>query len=274
MPDAYPALVAEARADARSLVKVERSGARAVVTMDEPERLNPLSAPLTLQLHDRLRELAADEELRAIVLTGRDPAFSAGGDLTLMRDGAQPMLQGPEGTPELWRWIRLEFGGIARLITRTDKTFIAAVNGAAAGVGLAFALACDLILVSERAQLVPAFSKIGLLPEVGTSWLLTRRLGYQRTYELFAAGRHLSGEEAAELGLANALVGHDSLLDEALAWCERVEAMPPHVGRMMKPLLRHAADLTWEQAIAMEELAEPHSFTTRSHVDAVAQMLG
>jgi 2-(1,2-epoxy-1,2-dihydrophenyl)acetyl-CoA isomerase len=141
-------------------------------------------------------------------------------------------------------------------------------------VGLAFALACDLILVSDRARLVPAFSKIGLLPEVGTSWLLTRRLGYQRTYELFAAGRHLTGEEAAELGLANALVDHDSLLAEAVAWCERVEAMPAHVGRMMKPLLRHAADLTWEQAIAMEELAEPHSFTTQSHADAVAEMLG
>ena len=274
MPDRYPDLVQDARADERTLVQVERSGARAVVTMDEPERLNPLSAPLTVQLRDRLTELAADESLRAIVLTGRDPAFSAGGDLTLMRDGAGPILDGPHGTPELWRWIRMEFGGIARLITRTDKTFIAAVNGPAAGVGLAFALACDLILVSERARLVPAFTKIGLLPEVGTSWLLTRRLGYQRTYELFAAGRHLSGEEAAELGLANALVDHDSLLDEAAGWCERVEAMPPHLSRMMKPLLRHAADLTWEQAIAMEELAEPHSFTTREHVDAVAEMLG
>lgn len=274
MPERYAALIAECRADERTLVKVERSGARAVVTMDDPERLNPLSAPLTVQLRDRLTELAADEEVKAIVLTGRDPAFCAGGDLTLMRDTAQPMLRGPHGTPELWRWIRMEFGGIARLITRTDKTFVAAVNGAAAGVGLAFALACDLILVSDRALLVPAFSKIGLLPEVGTSWLLTRRLGYQRTYELFAAGRHLSGEEAAELGLANALVDHDSLLDEAEAWCERVEAMPAHVGRMMKPLLRNAADMTWEQAIAMEELAEPHSFTTQAHEDAVAELLG
>jgi 2-(1,2-epoxy-1,2-dihydrophenyl)acetyl-CoA isomerase len=274
VPDDYPSLVAESRTDERTLVTVERSGAHAVVTMDDPERLNPLSAPLTVQLRDRLSELATDEEVRAIVLTGRDPAFSAGGDLTLMRDGAQPMLKGSQGTPELWRWIRMEFGGIARLITGTDKTFVAAVNGAAAGVGLAFALSCDLILVSERARLVPAFSKIGLLPEVGTSWLLTRRLGYQRTYELFAAGKHVTGAEAAELGLANALVDHDSLLGEAVAWCERVEAMPGHVGRMMKPLLRHAVDLTWEQAIAMEELAEPHSFTTDAHREAVAELLG
>jgi 2-(1,2-epoxy-1,2-dihydrophenyl)acetyl-CoA isomerase len=190
-----------------------------------------------------------------------------------MRDAAQPMLASDGGAPELWRWIRIEFGGIARLITRTDKAFVAAVNGAAAGVGLAFALVCDLILVSERARLVPAFGRIGLLPEVGTSWLLTRRLGYQRTFEQFAGGRHLSGDEAAELGLANAVLPHDELLAAARLWCERIEALPWHVATMMKPLLRQAADLTWEQAIAMEELAEPQCFTTAAHRQAVAELL-
>jgi 2-(1,2-epoxy-1,2-dihydrophenyl)acetyl-CoA isomerase len=147
------------------------------------------------------------------------------------------------------------------------------VNGAAAGVGLAFALACDLIVVSERARLVPAFGRIGLLPEVGTSWLLTRRLGYQRTFELFAGGRHLNGDEAAEIGLANAVVPHERLLPESLEWCERIEALPRHVTAMMKPLLRGAADMTWDQAIAMEEFAEPGCFTTEAHRVAVAELL-
>ena len=272
MAGSYTATVEEARAERGELVLVERDGAHAVVTMNEPERLNPLSAPLTVALRGALEELARDESVRAIVLTGAGEAFSAGGDLRLMRDTAGPMLE-EAGAPELWRWIRMEFGAIARLITRTDKAFIAAVNGAAAGVGLAFALACDLILVSEKARLVPAFGRIGLLPEVGTSWLLTRRLGYQRTFELFAGGRHLSGAEAAELGLANALVDHAALLPEAEAWCERIEALPPHVSTMMKPLLRQAADLTWEQAIAMEEFAEPMCFTTAAHRDAVEALL-
>jgi len=256
------------------LVLVERSGSSATVTLNDPEKLNPLSAALTVSLRRRLEELARDETVRSIVLTGADPAFSAGGDLRLMRDAAQPLLDEGEGAPELWRWIRMEFGGIARLITRTDKTFIAAVNGPAAGVGLAFALACDLILVSERAVLVPAFGRIGLLPEVGTSWALTRRLGYQRTYELFAGGRHLTGAEAAELGIANSLHEHDELLDAAGKWCERIERLPDHVTRMMKPLLRAAADASWETAIAMEEFAEPQTFTTPAHRDAVAEMLG
>ena len=273
MAASYAETVQEARPAGNELVLVEREGAHAVVTLNDPEKLNPLSAPLTVRLRETLTELAADESLRAVVLTGADPAFSAGGDLRLMRDTAHPMLSGGGGAPEIWRWIRMEFGAIARLITRTDKAFVAAVNGPAAGVGLAFALACDLILVSDRARLVPAFGRIGLLPEVGTSWLLTRRLGYQRTFELFAGGRHLSGAEAAELGLANAVVPHEELLPAALEWCARIERLPAHVSTMMKPLLRQAADMTWDQALALEEFAEPLCFTTAAHRDAVAALL-
>jgi 2-(1,2-epoxy-1,2-dihydrophenyl)acetyl-CoA isomerase len=273
MQKTYADVVAEARAASPERVLVERNGAHAIVTLNEPDRLNPLSAALTVRLHDVLAGLAADEALRAIVLTGADPAFSAGGDLRLMRDSAQPMLASDGGAPELWRWIRMQFGGIARLITQTDKAFVAAVNGAAAGVGLAFALACDLILVSERARLVPAFGRIGLLPEVGTTWLLTRRLGYQRTFELFAGGREVTGAEAAELGLANAVLPHDELITAAREWCERIEGLPRHVTTMMKPLLRSAADMTWDQAIAMEEFAEPQCFTTAAHTDAVEALL-
>jgi 2-(1,2-epoxy-1,2-dihydrophenyl)acetyl-CoA isomerase len=273
VPKSYPQVVAEARAADPDLVLVERRGAHATVTLNDPEKLNPLSAELTVRLREVLTGLASDESLRAVVLTGADPAFSAGGDLRLMRDSARPMLAGEGGAPELWRWIRMEFGGIARLITRTDKAFVAAVNGAAAGVGLAFALACDLILVSDRARLVPAFGRIGLLPEVGTSWMLTRRLGYQRAFELFAGGAHLSGDEAAGLGLANSVHAHDELLPAALAWCERIEELPRHVTTMVKPLLRGAADMTWEQAIAMEEFAEPQCFTTAAHREAIDGML-
>jgi 2-(1,2-epoxy-1,2-dihydrophenyl)acetyl-CoA isomerase len=270
----YDQFVAEARQDDRELVVVERAATSAIVRLDDPGALNALSAPLTLQLHDALGELARAADVRTIVLTGTDPAFSAGGDLRLMEDYAHPVVEAnEEGAPALWRWIRNQFGGIARLITRTDKTFISAVNGAAAGVGLAFALACDLILVSERARIVPAFGKIGLLPEVGNSWLLTRRLGYQRAFELFAGGRILSGEEAADLGLANELVAHDELLDAARAWCGRIDALPAHVPTMMKPLLRQCADLTWEQAITLEEFAEPMCFTTQAHRDAVRELL-
>jgi 2-(1,2-epoxy-1,2-dihydrophenyl)acetyl-CoA isomerase len=242
--------------------------------MNDPDKLNALSAPLTVQLLDRLTELTTDPGVRTIVLTGADPAFSAGGDLRLMRDFAQPMLEsGDEGAAAIWRWIRNQFGGVARTIVNTDKTVIAAINGAAAGVGLAFALAADILVASERARIVPAFGKIGLIPEVGTSWLLTRRLGYQGAFALFASGEILDGARAGELGLVNEVVAHDDLLPAAERWAERIEALPPHVPEMMKPLLRRAADATWEQSIAMEEFAEPSTFTTLGHREGVAALL-
>ncbi len=270
----YAQAVAAARREERALVEVEREGSRAIVRLNDPDRLNPLSASLTVQLRGALSDLCADGGLRAIILTGADPAFSAGGDLRLMRDVAHPMVdEGADGATGAWEWIRNEFGAIAKLITRTDKAFIAAVNGAAAGVGLSFALACDMIVASEQARFVPAFGRIGLLPEVGQSWLLTRRLGYQRAFELFATGRHLSGREAYELGLVNAVVAHDELTQTALAWCEHLDRLPGHVLKMMKPLLRNASDMTWEQAITMEEFAEPICFTTDAHRRAVEQLL-
>jgi 2-(1,2-epoxy-1,2-dihydrophenyl)acetyl-CoA isomerase len=273
-PASYHEFVAEARAVEDELVVVERGDRHAVVRLYDPPKLNVLSAALTVQLHDALRELVADPAVRAVVLTGTDPAFSAGGDLRLMTGYAQEQIRsGPGGTTEIWRWIRGQFGGVVRTIVGADKAIIAAVNGAAAGVGLAFALACDVIVVSERARIVPAFGRIGLLPEVGTSWLLNRRLGYQRTFGLFARGRHLTGAEAHELGLANEVVPHEELLPAARQWASDVGELPPHVVPMMKPLLRAAADMTWEQAIAMEELAEPNTFTTQAHRDAVAELL-
>jgi 2-(1,2-epoxy-1,2-dihydrophenyl)acetyl-CoA isomerase len=272
-PATYEELVAEAEADPRVLVRVDREGAVATVTLDDPAKYNVLSAPLTVQLRRHLQGLVADRGVRVIILTGADPAFSAGGDVRLMAKVARIRDESDDGAVGLWRWIRQQFGGIARLIAQSDTTFIAAINGAAAGVGLAFAYASDLLIASERARFVPAFGNIGLVPEVGTSWFLTRRVGYQRAFELFVSGREISGAEAAAMGIVNHVVPHERLLDEARAWAERVTSVPDAIMSLAKPLLRRAADATWEQSIAMEEFAEPMCFTTAGHQDAVRRFL-
>jgi 2-(1,2-epoxy-1,2-dihydrophenyl)acetyl-CoA isomerase len=261
--------------DARGeLVDVEPNDQFTLVRMNEPSSLNPLNGPLTVQLLRILERLAADSAVRVVVLTGADPAFSAGGDLRAMAEQVHPMVdRSPEGTTAMWRWIRYQFGGVVRAITRADKTFIAAVNGPAAGVGLAFALACDLVIASDRARLLTAFGKIGLVPEVGLGWLLTRRLGYHKTMELFIDGTILTASEAHELGLVNEVVPHDELLARCAGWAERAASVPPHALEMTKPLLRAVADMSWEHAIAMEEFAEPGCFTTAAHRDAVEAFL-
>jgi 2-(1,2-epoxy-1,2-dihydrophenyl)acetyl-CoA isomerase len=254
-------------------VRVERAGARAVVTLNDPDKLNVLSAPLTRQLKHALQALVGDPAISAIVLTGTDPGFSAGGDLRMMEQ-SQEGLAAAEGTTDIWRWIRYEFGAIARLIARSDTAFVAALNGPAAGVGLAWALTCDLVIASERARIVPAFGRLGLLPEVGTSWALTRRLGYQGAFAYYVSGEHLNAQRALELGLVHEVVAHEDLLPAAQQWCEKIEALPPHAVAMTKPLLRAAADTPWEQALVMEEFVEPQCFTTGAFQEAVGQLLG
>lgn len=253
-------------------VRVQRRGDRAVVTLDEPERLNVLSAPLVRQLRRALIELDADHDVRSVVITGADPGFSAGGDLKMMR-AAVEQHDSPEGGADVWRWIRREFGGIGRLISGSDTVFVAALNGAAAGVGLAWAMTCDLVIASERAVIVPAFGRLGLIPEVGTSWALTRRLGYQGALAFYLRGEHIDAGTALRLGLVQQVVAHHELLNAADDWCSRIAEMPPHAIAMAKPLLRSAADASWSDALTLEEFAEPTCFTTKAFADNVHGML-
>jgi 2-(1,2-epoxy-1,2-dihydrophenyl)acetyl-CoA isomerase len=253
-------------------IRVEHRGDRAVVTLDEPDRLNVLSAPLVRQLRRALDRLVADTDIRSVVLTGADPGFSAGGDLKMMRTATERLTQ-PEGVADVWRWIRREFGGIARLIAGCDTIFVAALNGAAAGVGLAWALTCDLTIASERAVIVPAFGRLGLIPEVGTSWALTRSLGYQGALAYYLRGEHIDAHTAQRLGLVQQVVAHDQLLAAADEWCSRVAAMPAHAVAMTKPLLRAAADASWNDSVTLEEFAEPTCFTTAAFADSVHTML-
>lgn len=261
--------------DGRSLVRVERRDDRVTLTLSEPERLNPLSAGLTLQLQQRLQEIAWDPGIRSVVITGEDPAFSAGGDLEMIRDGNRAIRDSgePSDTTDPWRWIRRQFGGVVRLIASTDKLFVAAINGPAAGVGLAFALACDVVIASERAVLVPAFGQLGLVPEVGTSWILTRRLGYHGAMAYYLRGTQIDAREALKLGLVGEVHDHEDLLAGAEAWCDLASRTPAHALEMTKSLLRAAADASWEETLRLEEFAEANCFSTEALGDAADGLL-
>lgn len=269
----YDEVVAEGFDSDREMVRVDRPFPdRAVLTMADPGKLNILSAPLMLQLQEQGERLARDPEVRSIVLTGDGPAFSAGGDLRMMQRAVDQFGddEDTEGAFMPYQWIRYRFGAFARLIAKSDKAWIAALNGPAAGVGLAFALTADLAIAAEDAVIVPAFGKLGLVPEVGTSWALTRALGYRKAFEFYVGGEHIDARRAAELGLVNEVVPGGELLARANAWCDRIAGLPSHALPIAKPLLRASADASWDQSLTMEELAEPICFTTRGFADGVA----
>jgi 2-(1,2-epoxy-1,2-dihydrophenyl)acetyl-CoA isomerase len=270
----YEEFVRALEADPRTLVRIERPRPHAaVVRLDDPANMNALSGALTVQLGRVLASVLGDPSVRAVVLTGTDPFFSVGGDWKLMRERAHTAEERDEGSVGVWKWIRHQFGGIARLIAQSDTPVVVALNGAAAGVALAWTLSSDLVVASERAQLVLAFGRIGLVPEVGTNWALTRRVGHQKAFELFVRGGTVSAAEALGLGLVNQVVPHEGLLDAALAWCDRIARLPEHVVSMTKPLMRAAADMTWQHALVTEEFAEPMTFTTAAHRSAVEALL-
>ena len=267
----YPDLIAAGRAAEPGLVRVQHDGALAIVTLSDRGRLNPLTPGLMVQLRAALDGADADPAIGQVILTG-DGAFSAGGDLEMIENGTRAIRDAAEeaDTSDAWRWIRREFGGVVRTITRSEKLFVAAVDGPAAGVGLAFALACDVVLASERAVLVPAFGRLGLVPEVGTSWRLTRQLGYQGALAFWLDGRPVGAREALEIGLVQRVVEPEVLLNEARAWCARADALPRHVLGLTKPLLRAAADAPFEHALVMEEYAEANCFSTAALGGAAA----
>jgi 2-(1,2-epoxy-1,2-dihydrophenyl)acetyl-CoA isomerase len=130
----YSRLREDGESASERYVDVTRRESSAVITFAEPERLNVLSAPLVVQTKAAIAELAAAPEIRSVIITGAGRGFCAGGDLKMMRL-AEEALAGEGDTTDVWRWIRYEFGGVARLIARSDTAFIAAVNGPAAGVG-------------------------------------------------------------------------------------------------------------------------------------------
>jgi 2-(1,2-epoxy-1,2-dihydrophenyl)acetyl-CoA isomerase len=270
----YEEFVRALEADPRTLVRIERPRPHAaVVRLDDPANMNALSGALTVQLGRVLASVLGDPSVRAVVLTGTDPFFSVGGDWKLMRERAHTAEERDEGSVGVWKWIRHQFGGIARLIAQSDTPVVVALNGAAAGVALAWTLSSDLVVASENAQLVLAFGRIGLVPEVGTNWALTRRVGHQKAFELFVRGGMVSAAEALGLGLVNQVVSHEGLLDAALAWCDRIARLPEHVVSMTKPLMRAAADMSWQHALVTEEFAEPMTFTTAAHRKAVEALL-
>jgi 2-(1,2-epoxy-1,2-dihydrophenyl)acetyl-CoA isomerase len=270
----YEEFVRALETETRTLVRVERPGSHAaVIRLDDPGNMNALSGALTVQLRKALGAVLADASVRSVILTATDPFFSVGGDWKLMRERAHTAERRAEGSVGVWKWIRHQFGGIARLIAQSDTPVVVALNGAVAGVALAWTLASDLVVASERAQLVLAFGRIGLVPEVGTTWALTRLLGHRKAFELFVRGGTVSAEDALALGLVNRVVPHDRLVDSALEWCDRIARLPEHVVSMTKPLLRAAADMPWPHAMLAEEFAEPMTFTTAAHRRAVEALL-
>ena len=234
----------------------------AVLTLNRPDRLNALSSPIVDGLLEALPRLGADPEVAVVVLTGAGRGFCAGGDVKSMAEGTSQL--GLEDAVQRLRG-RME---VSRLLHEIPKPTIAMVNGAAAGAGLAMALACDLRVASESARFITAFVKVGFSGDFGGSYFLSKLVGTAKARELYYTGDPLDASQALALGLVSTVVPDVELLDATMALARRLAGGPSIALGLMKQNFNAAENGTLSELLDLEALHQVQTARTEDHREA------
>jgi len=232
---------------AGSLILKQRQDRIVTLTLNNPDRRNALSMDLVDELISAVDELKADNEIRAVILTGSGKVFSSGGDITSM------MPQSGEGISDeaLIKHIKDYYLKNLSVMDIPVPT-IAAINGHAIGAGCTIALACDMRIASKNAKLGLGFVKIGLHPGMGTTYFLPRLIGTARAYELLLTGELITGEEAAQIGLVNRAVEPDQVMESALELAGKISRGPDLPIRKMKLSIGKSLTRNLEETLDLE----------------------
>jgi len=234
----------------------------AVLTLNRPEARNALDLAMRTDLEAALTRLGADAAIRVLVVRGAGEHFCSGGDLKFMQSGRTTAGEGQARVEAMNRAIVL----LARFRTPT----IAMVDGVAVGAGMNLALACDLIVASDRARFGEVFAKIGLIPDGGGTFFLARRIGLARAKELCFTAEIIDATAAERLGIANRIVLAAALETETLALARRLADGPPHALAAAKILLDRGLHLDLETSLAWEALAQGLMMETTDHREGLA----
>jgi 2-(1,2-epoxy-1,2-dihydrophenyl)acetyl-CoA isomerase len=235
---------------AHPLVQVQRDGDIAIVTLDHPARLNPISAVLQTSLRRVLADLAADNAVRAMVLTGAGRAFCSGADLTgMIPDDGSGRSRGQQAADAMHAMTNRMVLDLREL----PMPVVCAINGVAAGGGLGLALAGDVVLAARSAYFyLPFMAKLGIVPDVGSTWFYQRLLGSGRATALTLLGDRLPADKAAAWGLVWDCVDDAQLMPEALAIARRLAALPAHAALETRRAYDAAAGNTLAEQLAYE----------------------
>jgi 2-(1,2-epoxy-1,2-dihydrophenyl)acetyl-CoA isomerase len=244
-------------------VQTERRGAVTKIILDRPESMNAVNAQLGDDLLEALTDAANDDGVRAVLLTGNGRAFSSGADL---RSGFEPT---ETGVPNLEKALNERFHPIILTLRRMPKPVIAAVNGAAAGIGCSFALACDLILAAESSYFLLAFVNIGLVPDGGSSCLIPERVGLARAAEMAMLGERVPAPKALEWGLINRVVSDETLMSEADALADRLANGPTRSYAGTKQQLNAWQFARIEDQLALEASVQQEMAQSRDFMEGV-----
>ena len=243
-------------------VKYERpKDGVALVTLGRPDKLNSFNRAMRRDLTAALAKASADDGIRAVVVTGEGRAFCAGADVS-----AGEEMSNVEDV------LNTEYAGFLNIIQSMPKPAIAAVNGPAAGIGMTLALTCDLRVMGESAYLMSAFANIGLVPDGGLSFLLTREIGYARAYQLAIEAEKIDAKRALDFGLVNRVVPDGEVLSNALDWAEGLTHRAPLALALTKRAFRAAAQEGLKNAMAFEAMLQRQALATEDCAEGVAAL--
>jgi 2-(1,2-epoxy-1,2-dihydrophenyl)acetyl-CoA isomerase len=221
-------MAAEAGSSDQSVLLESLEEGVLTLTLNRPERMNAFNIPLQEALGRAVQRAAADDGCRVVLLTGAGKGFCAGADLS---DRAVAV---GEGSPDLGEALDKRYNPLIRAMRSLPKPIVCAVNGAAAGAGANFALACDIVLAAKSAKFLQAFARIGLVPDVGGTWILPRLVGDARARALMMLADPIGAEEAAAWGMIYRAVDDDQLMGQAREIAERLAAGPTRAYGLMK----------------------------------------
>ena len=242
----------------------EQSGPVVTLTLNSPETRNVLTGNTAPQAFvDACARINADASVRAVIVTGAGPAFSAGGDLKDM----QKMFD--HSPSQLRDWYRTGVQRLAMAVYHLEVPVIAAVNGPAIGAGCDLTTMCDMRIASDKASFAESFVKVGLIPGDGGAWLLPRVVGKSMAAEMSFTGRTLDANEALRIGLVSRVVAREQLLPEARALAAQIAQNPGGALRMAKKLLREGERLDFGPLLELSASLQALAHKTPHHVEAV-----
>jgi 2-(1,2-epoxy-1,2-dihydrophenyl)acetyl-CoA isomerase len=236
-----------------------RDGGVATITLNRPDALNALNSQMRGELLAAINAARKDDDTRAIVITGAGRAFCAGADL-----------RGGTAEREFRRVLRSEYNPLIEAIRTLAKPVVASVNGVAAGAGVSLALAADLVVAAEGARFVPAFNRIGLVPDSGLTRTLVRALGRHRAFEILMGERQLEAVEAQQLGLVVAVVPADRLTDASHELARRLADGPTLGIGLTKRLVNTTEDASLGESLAAEAALQELAGRSEDHTEGVA----
>ncbi len=227
----------------------------ATVTLNRPSSLNAFNDQMIKETFAAVRQTGRDATVRVIVITGSGRAFSSGQDLNDVQDRKEIFSIGEH--------LRTGYNRLIMAIVSAEKPVIAAVNGVAAGAGCGVALAADLRIASHKASFIQAFSRVGLVPDSGSTWMLPRLIGYSRAYEMAITAEQIPAEKALTWGLVNEVVPHEQLSEIVAAWARSLADGPTLALGLTKRAMHRAFDMSLSDALVYE--SHMQEIASRSH---------